>query len=86
MERVFDKVIASQSLEKVIEFKIENAIKERQLLPGTKLPSRSDLSIRLGVSRTALTNALHRLEERNLIEFKSDRGIYVKNSSGLSKY
>ena len=66
----------SQSLEQMVFSKIEEEILTGELPRGTALGEVS-LSKRLGVSRTPLRSALHRLSEEGLVEIKANRGATV---------
>ena len=77
MEDIFGKIGTSQTLSQKIERKIEEAIRTKKLIPGTKLPSEKELCESFAVSRTALREALRRLSARGLIEIKKGSGMYV---------
>jgi GntR family transcriptional repressor for pyruvate dehydrogenase complex len=77
MDDIFGKIGTSQTLSQKIERKIEEAIRQKKLLTGTKLPSELELCQRFAVSRTALREALRRLSARGLIEIKKGSGMYV---------
>ncbi len=57
--------------------RVKKMIFDQELLPGQKL-LQEKLSAELGVSRTPLLKALHRLESEMLVESKPRRGLYVK--------
>ena len=77
MDELFGKIGTSQTLSQKIERKIEEAIRAKRLLPGTKLPSEKELCESFAVSRTALREALRRLSARGLIDIKKGSGMYV---------
>lgn len=77
MDDIFGKIGSSQTLSQRIERKIEEAIRQKKLLQGAKLPSEKELCESFAVSRTALREALRRLSARGLIEIKKGSGMYV---------
>jgi GntR family transcriptional repressor for pyruvate dehydrogenase complex len=77
MEDIFSKIGTVQTLSQKIERRIEEAIQQRKLRPGDKLPSEKELCASFLVSRTALREALRRLNARGLIEIKKGSGMYV---------
>lgn len=66
---------------------IREYIEKHELKPGDKLPSQAALIEMLGVSRTALREAIKTLEAKDVLEAKNGKGIYVKENylSGLAK-
>ncbi|HEX2969176.1 MAG TPA: FadR/GntR family transcriptional regulator [Bacteroidales bacterium] len=77
MEDIFGKIGPGLTLSQRIERKVEEAIREKKLLPGEKLPSEKELCARFAVSRTALREALRRLSARGLLDIRKGSGIYV---------
>ena len=77
MDDIFSKIGTTQTLSQKIERRIEEAIQQRKLVPGNKLPSERELCASFAVSRTALREALRRLNARGLIEIKKGSGMYV---------
>lgn len=77
MEEIFGKIPISQTLSQKIERKIEEAIRQKKLVPGTKLPSERELCELFAVSRTALREALRRLSARGLISVRKGSGMFV---------
>lgn len=49
------------------------------LPPGTRLPPERELAQQLGVNRTTVREALHKLESMGLVEIKHGSGIFVKD-------
>ena len=66
----------AKSLEESVYFALEEEILSGKLKKGDSLTETS-LSARLGVSRTPLRAALHRLAEEGLIEIAPNRGAVV---------
>ena len=77
MDDIFGKIGSSQTLSQKIERKIEEAIRQKKLIPGNKLPSEKELCESFAVSRTALREALRRLSARGLIDIKKGSGMFV---------
>lgn len=77
MDDIFSKIGTIQTLSQKIERRIEEAIQQRKLRTGDKLPSEKELCASFAVSRTALREALRRLSARGLIEIKKGSGMYV---------
>ena len=77
MDEIFGKIRISQTLSQKIERKIEEAIRQKKLVAGTKLPSEKELCESFAVSRTALREALRRLSARGLIVIRKGSGMVV---------
>lgn len=77
MDDIFGKIGSAQTLSQKIERRIEEAIRQKKLLVGAKLPSERELCEMFAVSRTALREALRRLSARGLIQIKKGSGMYV---------
>jgi len=60
------------------EKQLEDLILGRSVKPGEQLPSQVELAKRLGVSRTVVREAVHKLVARQLLETRRGSGIYVK--------
>ncbi|MEN8203768.1 MAG: FadR/GntR family transcriptional regulator [Bacteroidota bacterium] len=60
-----------------IERTLEKAIREKKMVPGDKLPTEREMCASFGVSRTALREALRRLNARGLISIQKGSGMYV---------
>lgn len=76
MDEIFQN-LANQTLSQKIERTIENAIREKKLTIGSKLPTEREMCESFGVSRTALREALRRLNARGLITIKKGSGMHV---------
>lgn len=77
MENKFRKIGATKTLSQKIERKIEEAIRKKKLVKGDKLPSEKELCASFAVSRTAIREALRRLNARGLIEVRKGSGMHV---------
>jgi GntR family transcriptional repressor for pyruvate dehydrogenase complex len=74
---VFSKIGSGLTLSQKIERRIEEAIRQKKLLPGSKLPTEKELCAQFAVSRTALREALRRLSARGLIDIRKGSGMYI---------
>ena len=82
MAKMFSKIgVSASTLSQRIDEDIEQAIREKVLRPGDRLPTEAELCSMLGVSRTPLREALHRLHARGLITVKKGDGMYVSEFS-----
>ncbi len=77
MDEIFSKIRISQTLSQKIERKIEEAIRQKKIVSGAKLPSERELCESFAVSRTALREALRRLSARGLIVIRKGSGMVV---------
>ena len=77
MDNIFQNLGYKQTLSQKIERTIENAIRDKKLLVGSKLPTERELCESFGVSRTALREALRRLSARGLVSIRKGSGMYV---------
>ncbi|RBP42863.1 GntR family transcriptional regulator [Garciella nitratireducens] len=68
----------------VIE-QIKERIKKEELQPGERLPSETEFSKQLGVSRSTLREALRILEEENIIIRKHEIGTFVNQKPVFNK-
>jgi len=74
---IFQDIGKNQTLSQKIERTIENAIREKRITVGSKLPTEREMCESFGVSRTALREALRRLSARGLIKITKGSGMYV---------
>ncbi|MEZ4997050.1 MAG: GntR family transcriptional regulator [Bacteroidales bacterium] len=74
---VFSKIGSGLTLSQKIERRIEEAIRQKKLLPGSKLPTEKELCGQFAVSRTALREALRRLSARALLISARKRNVYL---------
>jgi GntR family transcriptional repressor for pyruvate dehydrogenase complex len=77
MDDIFSKIGTTQTLSQKIERKIEEAIRQKKLVKGSRLPTEKELCESFAVSRTALREALRRLSARGLIQIRKGSGMYV---------
>lgn len=78
---IFVQLGTGKLLSKSVEEQIVNAIKERKLSPGQKLPTELQLCHAFGVSRTVMREALRMLSARGLISIQKGRGMFVRDYS-----
>ncbi len=57
----------------------DQIVVERRMAPGDKLPNEMELSLRLGVSRTTLREAIQTLTAQGVLEVRRGRGTFVSN-------
>jgi GntR family transcriptional repressor for pyruvate dehydrogenase complex len=76
---VFAPVVPAR-ISAAVTDQIREAILERKLTPGDKLPNERDLAARFGVSRVTVRDALRALEAAGLIEIRlgSTGGAFVR--------
>lgn len=77
MDDIFQNIGNRLTLSQRIERTLENAIREKKLTAGSKLPTEREMCESFGVSRTALREALRRLNARGLISIQKGSGMYV---------
>jgi len=77
MDDIFQNIGNKLTLSQRIERTLENAIREKKLIVGSKLPTEREMCESFGVSRTALREALRRLSARGLVSIQKGSGMYV---------
>jgi GntR family transcriptional repressor for pyruvate dehydrogenase complex len=77
MDDIFQNIGNRLTLSQRIERTLENAIREKKLAVGSRLPTEREMCESFGVSRTALREALRRLSARGLIHIQKGSGMYV---------
>jgi DNA-binding FadR family transcriptional regulator len=70
-------VIETTSRSGMVEQQLREFIVNNKLVPGHKLPSESELSIELGVSRTAIREGFKSLEALGVINARHGKGRFV---------
>jgi GntR family transcriptional repressor for pyruvate dehydrogenase complex len=75
------KVIRTSRLYEQIVQQIEDSVLNGSLKPGDQLPAERDLAQRLGVSRTAVREAVKALREKGLVEAYSGRGTFITDGT-----
>jgi GntR family transcriptional regulator, transcriptional repressor for pyruvate dehydrogenase complex len=75
------KVIRTSRLYEQIVQQIEESVLNGSLKPGDQLPAERDLAQRLGVSRTAVREAVKTLREKGLVEAYSGRGTSITDGT-----
>lgn len=71
------RLIQAKTLSEQVEDLLRGRIREGVYAPGERMPSESELSDELGVSRATLRNVLAKLEVNGLILRKQGDGTYV---------
>jgi GntR family transcriptional regulator, transcriptional repressor for pyruvate dehydrogenase complex len=75
------KIVRTSRLYEQIVQQIEESVLNGTLKPGDQLPAERDLAQRLGVSRTAVREAVKTLREKGLVEAYSGRGTFITNGT-----
>src|SRR5579863_2454165 len=75
------KVVRTSRLYEQIVQQIEESVLKGTLKPGDQLPAERELAQRLGVSRTAVREAVKTLREKGLVEAYSGRGTFITNGT-----
>jgi GntR family transcriptional repressor for pyruvate dehydrogenase complex len=82
-EPAFDDLFKAEKIESAVD-RVINAIKEallsEKLLPGERLPSESELSERLSISRGSIREAMKILSAFGIVEVKRGDGTYIAKS------
>src|ERR1700687_1335604 len=73
------KVVRTSRLYEQIVQQIEDSVLKGTLKPGDQLPAERELAQRLGVSRTAVREAVKTLREKGLVEAYSGRGTSISD-------
>jgi GntR family transcriptional regulator, transcriptional repressor for pyruvate dehydrogenase complex len=75
------KVVRTSRLYEQIVQQIEESVLNGTLKPGDQLPAERELAQRLGVSRTAVREAVKALREKGLVEAYSGRGTFITDGT-----
>lgn len=67
----------------LVKGKIEKLIKDKNLTPGSKLPTESELANMIGVSRATLREAFRLLQEEGVIISRHGVGTFVRSMDSL---
>ncbi len=81
MEKLFPKIGSILKLSQEISNIIEDAILQKKIQQGEKLPTEAELCNMFGVSRTAVREAFQMLAARGLVRVRKGDGIYVSDYS-----
>lgn len=81
---MFNPLAERVSIKELIASQIEEAILNKEYLPGSKLPSENELCKMFGVSRTSVREAIQILNVQGLVKIEKGKGIFVKNISSES--
>lgn len=75
------KVVRTSRLYEQIVQQIEESVLNGTLKPGDQLPAERELAQKLGVSRTAVREAVKTLREKGLVEAYSGRGTFITDGT-----
>jgi GntR family transcriptional repressor for pyruvate dehydrogenase complex len=75
------KVVRTSRLYEQIVQQIEESVLNGSLKPGDQLPAERELAQQLGVSRTAVREAVKTLREKGLVEAYSGRGTFITDGT-----
>jgi GntR family transcriptional repressor for pyruvate dehydrogenase complex len=75
------KVVRTSRLYEQIVQQIEESVLNGSLKPGDQLPAERELAQHLGVSRTAVREAVKALREKGLVEAYSGRGTFITDGT-----
>lgn len=71
------QTVRTSRLYRQVAAQIAGLIESGELLPGQRLPSERDLSVKLAVSRPTVREAMIALELEGLVEVRTGSGVYV---------
>ncbi|NER13720.1 FCD domain-containing protein [Leptobacterium flavescens] len=77
IKKYFSSVGEPLLLSQKIENEIEKAIRSKKLEPGQKLPTENEFCDIFKVSRTAVREAIRKLNARGLVDVRKGSGVYV---------
>lgn len=75
------KIVRTSRLYEQIVQQIEESVLKGTLKPGDQLPAERELAQSLGVSRTAVREAVKTLREKGLVEAYSGRGTFITDGT-----
>jgi len=76
---MFKRIGNSQTLSHNVHDQIISAILSKKLSPGDKLPTEKELCDMFGVSRTAIREAIQKLNAQGLVRVRKGSGTYVSD-------
>lgn len=80
----FSPVAERKRLYREVVDQVTGRILDDHLQPGDRLPAERDLAQQLGVSRTAVREAIRALEEKGLVEVHQGSGTFVRSPAADS--
>ncbi len=83
MDKLKIEKIKQLPLPIIIKGKIEKVIKNKNLTPGSKLPTENELANMIGVSRATLREAFRLLQEEGVIISRHGVGTFVRSKDSL---
>lgn len=76
------KPIKTEKIYEIIVKQITDLIKEKQLRPGTRLPSEREIASTLSVSRASVRQAIAALAAKGIVTVQQGDGTYISESYG----
>lgn len=73
------KTLGNESRHTLIFNEMKNFIIRNNLQPGDKLPPEKEITTQLGVSRTAVREAIKSMEALGIIEVRTGQGMFVRS-------
>ena len=84
MEKIsYLKKVNNVSVVQQVIDNLTEAMLNRQLRPGDKIPTEAELAESMGVGRNSIREAVKILVSRNVVEIKRGRGTFVSETPGL---
>jgi GntR family transcriptional regulator, transcriptional repressor for pyruvate dehydrogenase complex len=80
-DKIVYKLVRTSHISEQIVQQIEISIIKGDLKPGERLPGERELSLRFGVSRSSLREAIKALHEKGLVEAYSGRGTFIRDAT-----
>jgi GntR family transcriptional regulator, transcriptional repressor for pyruvate dehydrogenase complex len=80
----FSRVVERKRLYQEVVEQVTDRVLNDHLQPGDRLPAERDLAAQLGVSRTAVREAIRALEEKGLVEVRQGAGTFVRSPDSES--
>jgi len=74
---MFTPLKHNKSLTQQVEFELTEAIRTGKYLPGNKIPTEHELCKTFNVSRTAIREAVKKMNAKGIVDVKQGSGVYV---------
>ncbi len=80
---MFKKIGQKEKLSEKIYNQLEAAIRKKEIKPGEKIPTEMEMCKLFDVSRTAVREAIQKLDAKGLITIRKGSGIYVNEYKSI---